>query len=122
MRSYGIGAAGKLGAIPSRSTKSACIVNRRWLGGADLTLVASEKILALPYLACSSMAERPPVKREDAGSSPAVPANLKDKEDVQREAFSSHLSGGISSVGRTSPLQGGCARFESAILHQICLH
>lgn len=62
------------------------------------------------FLACSSTVERPPVKRKDAGSNPAVPATI------------SHILGGTSSVDRASALQAEGARFEPAVLHHIHDH
>ena len=43
-------------------------------GAGIIASVARSYLDARNPMACSSTAERPPVKREDAGSSPAVPA------------------------------------------------
>ena len=46
------------------------------------------------YVACSSMAEHPPVKRKDVGSSPTVPAIINDTEDAQSAALPGQLFSG----------------------------
>lgn len=90
-------------------------------------------------MACSSMAERPPVKRVVVGSSPTVPANhahavrtLKRRtawpplagQSAERltKALMRFLRGtlfrGTSSFDRASVLHAEGAGFESPVLHQ----